>query len=336
MTLLDRLPPVRGRYTPKAPLAGTTWFRCGGSAEVLFRPTDLQDLQQFLRDCPSEIPKTVIGVGSNLLIRDGGIPGVTIRLGKSLRSIKVNREEHEISAEGAALDLNVALTARDAGVGGLEFLSGIPGTIGAALRMNAGAYGVEMKDVVVSAEALDGEGRRHAVSVHAMNMGYRRTSVPEDWIFVSARLRGHAAPVEQIADRISEIRTQREESQPTRGRTGGSTFANPDQQASEGRKAWELIDQAGCRGLTIGGAVMSEKHCNFMLNTGNATAADLETLGETVRARVFESTGILLRWEIRCLGVPADAPDAVATDGETNSPEDSQFDDQNEDAETHS
>ena len=311
MTLLDRLPSVRGKYTAGASLAATTWFRAGGAAEVLFRPADLEDLETFLLRCPPEIPRLVIGVGSNLLIRDGGVPGVVIRLGKSLRSINVNEIDHTVQAEAGALDLSVAMAARDAGLGGLEFLSGIPGTIGGALRMNAGAYGVEMKDVLISADALDGDGRRHAVSAAALDMGYRHCGAPDDWIFLSAKLRGRPTDPQEIATRIADIRRQREDSQPIRGRTGGSTFANPDPAISGGRRAWELIDAAGCRGLRVGGAVMSEKHCNFMLNAGTATAADLETLGETVRRRVFETSGVLLRWEIRRIGVAADDERAV-------------------------
>ncbi len=296
--LIHRLPAVRGRLTADAPLAGVTWFRVGGPAEVLFKPADVKDLAAFLAGKPADVPVTVIGVGSNLLVRDGGVPGVVIRLGKGF--VEIEPEGEDLICGSGALDLNVALTAAQAGIGGLEFLSGVPGTIGGALRMNAGAYGREMQDVLVSAEALDARGQPQRLSHEQMGFSYRHCAVPEDWIFTRAVLRGRPSSQAEVAARMDEIKAAREASQPLRTATGGSTFANPP-----GHKAWQLIDQAGCRGLRIGGAQVSEKHCNFLINTGDATAADLETLGETVRRRVFETSGIDLKWEIRRIGVPA-------------------------------
>ena len=301
--LIERLPAVRGRLTENAPLAGITWFRVGGPAEVMFRPADRDDLVAFLTNRPADVPITVIGVGSNLLVRDGGVPGVVIRLGRGFADVAIDGTT--VRAGAATLDLNVALGARDAGVAGLEFLSGIPGTIGGALRMNGGAYGKEMKDVTVSADALDAGGRVHRLSLAELGFSYRHSSVAEDWIFLSAELAGTRDAPQAIAARMQEIQTKREDTQPIRTRTGGSTFANPKQPAAKARRAWELIDGAGCRGLTRGGAIVSEKHCNFLINTGNATAADLEGLGEEVRRRVFEQFGVTLEWEIRRIGVSA-------------------------------
>ncbi|MGE5546132.1 MAG: UDP-N-acetylmuramate dehydrogenase [Solirubrobacterales bacterium] len=296
----DALPPLRGRISRNAPLGGLTWFRVGGPAEVLFRPADAEDLATLLAALPAEVPVTVIGVGSNLLVRDGGVPGVVIRLAGPFAGITVDGPR--ITAGAAALDLTVAMTAMEQSIDGLEFLSGVPGTIGGALRMNAGAFGGEMKDVTVSAEALDRSGARHTLTLDQLGFGYRHCGVAEDWIFTSATLQGTAGDKQAIAARMAEIREAREASQPTRVRTGGSTFANPP-----GARAWELIDKAGCRGLTIGGAQVSEKHCNFLLNTGTATAADIEALGEEVRRRVLESSGVDLRWEIRRIGIPGGA-----------------------------
>lgn len=297
-SLLDRLPPVRGRYSENVPLAPITWFRVGGAAEVVFRPADADDLAAFLAGRPADTPVTVLGVGSNLLVRDGGVPGVVVRLGRGFASIEA--AGGEIVTGAGALDLNVARVACEAGVGGLEFLSGIPGTIGGALRMNAGAYGTEIGDVLISAAVVDADGHHHELTPADMHLGYRRCGVAEDWIFTGARLRGQPADPAAIAQRVEEIRRERESTQPVRSRTGGSTFANPP-----GAKAWELIDRAGCRGLRIGGAQVSEQHCNFLINTGDATAADLETLGEEVRRRVLSDTGVALEWEIRRIGLPA-------------------------------
>ncbi len=298
--LIDRLPPVRGRYAEDVSLAAITWFRVGGPAEVLFRPADEDDLAMFLAGKPEDVPVTVLGVGSNLLVRDGGVPGVVIRLGRAFAGIEAAGEG--IVAGAGALDANVARAAREAGIGGLEFLSGVPGTIGGALRMNAGAYGGEMKDVVTGARALAPDGTIHDLSPEGLGFSYRRCAVSRDWIFLSARLCGVPAAGDAIARRMDEIRSRREATQPIRTRTGGSTFANP-----EGAKAWELIDRAGCRGLAIGGAKVSEQHCNFLINTGTATAADLEALGEEVRRRVFAATGVRLAWEIDRIGIPGDS-----------------------------
>jgi len=296
-TLIDRLPRVRGRLTENVALGPLTWFRVGGAAEVMFRPADADDLAAFLAMKPADVPVTVMGVASNLLVRDGGIPGVVIRLGRGFVDISV--EGNIVKAGAGALDLNVALTAKDAGVGGLEFLSGIPGTIGGGLRMNAGAYGAEFKNVLRRVSVIDPAGAPQELDTSALGLTYRHCSLPDDWIFVGAEFEGTSGDPEEIGKRMAEIQAAREASQPIRARTGGSTFANP-----AGMKAWELIDKAGCRGLKRGGAAMSEKHANFMINEGNATAADLEGLGEEVRRRVFETSGVVLDWEIRRIGRP--------------------------------
>jgi UDP-N-acetylmuramate dehydrogenase len=296
--LIDRLPPVRGRLTESAPLAPVTWFRVGGPAEVMFRPADPDDLATFLAQKPADVPVTVIGVASNLLVRDGGVDGVVVRLGRGFAAIEISGTT--VTAGAGVLDLNVAVACRAASVGGLEFLSGIPGTFGGALRMNAGAYGREVKDVLKSASALDASGHRHTLGLAELKLSYRHCGVPEDWIFVDATLEGVTDEPNSIQQRMTEIQSEREASQPIRARTGGSTFANPP-----GHKAWELIDRAGCRGLARGGAMVSEKHTNFLINTGTATAADIEGLGEEVRRRVFEKFGVTLEWEIRRIGRPA-------------------------------
>lgn len=299
-SLLERLPQVRGRYGENVPLAPITWFRVGGPAEVMFRPADADDLAAFMAAKPTDVAITVVGVGSNLLVRDGGIPGVVIRLGRGFAGIAaVDADRLEVGA--AALDLNVARMALDAGIGGLEFLSGIPGTIGGALRMNAGAYGSEVEGVLVSARAVDGNGAIRDLAAAELGFAYRSCAVPADWIFVGAVLRGQRGDPQAIARRMEKIRNARESTQPIRSRTGGSTFANPP-----GARAWELIERAGCRGLAVGGARVSEQHCNFLINTGTATAADLEALGEEVRRRVLGETGVILSWEIHRVGVPAE------------------------------
>ena len=290
-----QLPQIRGRYTFDAPLAPTTWFRVGGNADVLFKPADLEDLQHFLQQCPATIPVMTIGVASNLLVRDGGVEGVVIRLGGGFAEIEPTGEQ--ICVGAAALDVNVALAAQLAGIAGLEFLTGIPGTLGGALRMNAGCYGREIKDVLVSCRALDRRGQLHTLTPADLHLTYRHCGVPDDWIFVDAVLRGSADTPEAIAARMQDIQAKREASQPIRTRTGGSTFANPP-----GESAWKLIDAAGCRGLMVGGAQVSEKHCNFLINTGTASASDLENLGEQVKNRVKATSGIELRWEIRRIG----------------------------------
>jgi UDP-N-acetylmuramate dehydrogenase len=293
--LIDRLPPVRGRLKPDEPLGPMTWFRVGGPAEVLFRPADAEDLAAFLAGCPDDVPVTVIGVASNLLVRDGGVPGVVIRLGGPFATVAV-QGDRVISGAGA-LDINVAQTAAQAGLAGLEFLSGIPGTVGGAIRMNGGAYGAETVDVIRWAEGIDRRGQLHRWDRAGLGLTYRHCDVPEDVIFTCAEFQGRPDAPEAVRARMDEIARSRADSQPVRARTGGSTFANPP-----GAKAWELIDRAGCRGLVRGGAQVSEKHCNFLINQGEATAADIEQLGEEVRRRVRESAGVELRWEIRRIG----------------------------------
>ena len=294
--LLDRLPKVRGRLQEHVSLREYTWFRVGGPAEVLFSPADTQDLSAFLGALDLSVPVTVIGVGSNLLVRDGGVPGVVIRLGRGFGSVVV--EGTQVRAGAAVPDVKVARAALDAGLSGLTFFRGIPGTIGGALRMNGGAYGRETKDVLVEASCVSRAGDVKQLSVDDMAYSYRHCGAPEDLIFVEALFQGEPGEPDVIAAEMKAITDARESTQPVRSRTGGSTFKNPD-----GSKAWELIDAAGLRGFSIGAAMVSEKHCNFLINTGGATAEDLETLGETVRARVLEHSGIELDWEIRRIGI---------------------------------
>lgn len=308
LRLIDRLPAVRGRLRADVPLARYTWFRVGGPAEVLFEPADADDLAAFLAARPDGVPVTVLGVGSNLLIRDGGIPGVVVRLGRAFATCAVAGTCLRVGA-GATCP-NVAKAARDAALAGLEFLSGVPGSLGGAVRMNAGAYGSEIAAVFVSAAALDARGGRHAVGGETMDFAYRHSALAEDWIVVEATLAGRPDDAAAIAARMDDIQARREATQPIRTRTGGSTFTNPP-----GARAWELIDRAGCRGLRRGGAVVSEKHCNFLVNAGGASAADLEGLGEEVRRRVFETTGHRLEWEIRRIGVPAALRPTVVAEG---------------------
>lgn len=290
------LPPVRGRYTENAPLGESGWFKCGGKAEVQFKPADLDDLIDFLKNCPPDISVHVFGALSNTIIRDGGLPGVTIRLGRDFAGIEAEGET--VKAGALALDANVAQVAAENGIAGLEFFSGIPGTIGGALRMNAGCYGTETKDVLVSCEALDRQGNLHTLTPDQMHMTYRHVETPEDYIFISALFKGQKDSPENVLERMVEIRMKREASQPIREKTGGSTFANPPGD----QKVWQLIDAVGGRGLKVGGAMMSEKHCNFMINEGSASAADLESLGEELIKRVREKFGISLRWEIKRVG----------------------------------
>lgn len=298
--LIDRLPAVRGRISEDAELAKLTWFRVGGPAQILFRPADADDLAALLAAMPADIPVTVIGIGSNLLVRDGGIPGVVVRLGDGFSGIEVDGAA--IEAGAGASNLKIANAALDADLSGLEFLSGIPGSIGGSLRMNAGAFGAEMSDIVETVTALDRMGRRRKLRAGDMRYSYRHSDTNKNLIFISAELLGVPGQAADIRCRMAEIQEHREISQPLRTPTGGSTFVNPD-----GHKAWELIDRAGCRGLRRGGAMVSEKHCNFLINTGSAMAADLEGLGEEVRRRVFQVTGIRLQWEIRIVGVPLEA-----------------------------
>ncbi len=296
-SLIERLPPVRGELIENAALAPLTWFRVGGPAEVLFRPADADDLSAFLAACPKDVPATAIGVGSNLLVRDGGVAGVVIRLGgKGFSQIEV-LAGHRLRAGTAVLDVALARAAAEAGIAGLEFYRGIPGSIGGALRMNGGAYGRETKDVLVEAVAIDRPGNRHQLAVADMRYSYRHCGAPEELIFVEAVFQGVAGDKVEIQRRMDEITAKREESQPVRTRTGGSTFKNPD-----GYKSWQLIDEAGCRGLVMGDAQVSELHCNFLINRGQASAADLEDLGEEVRARVKARSGIILEWEIKRIG----------------------------------
>ncbi len=289
------LPDIRGSYRFDADLAKTTWFRAGGRADVLFRPADEADLAHFMANRPLDLPVTVLGVGSNTLVRDGGLPGVTIRLGRGFTSVTVDGVT--VTAGAGALDLHVARTAAQNGVAGLEFLVGVPGTIGGAVRMNAGAYGHELRDVLVSARAVDPRGGVHVLEPEHLGHSYRHSTVPEGWVFTACTMTGQAGDPAEIMQRMDEIQASRSESQPIRERTGGSTFKNPP-----GAKAWELIDKAGCRGLRRGDAMVSEQHCNFLINTGSASATELEELGEEVRRRVFESQGVRLEWEIRRLG----------------------------------
>jgi UDP-N-acetylmuramate dehydrogenase len=293
--LAERMPRVRGRLEANAPLGGQTWFGAGGKADILFKPADRDDLIYFLANRPKDVPLTTLGVGSNVLVRDGGVEGVVIRLGRPFSGIATIGVE--LFCGAAALDANIAKAGEHAGVEGLEFLAGVPGTVGGALVMNAGCYGSEIKDVFVMAEAVDHDGQIHVADAARMGFSYRHSQVPPDWIFISAVLRGHKGDREAIAARIGKIHADREEAQPQKVRTGGSTFKNP-----EGAKAWELIDKAGCRGLRKGGAAVSAKHCNFLVNEGNATASDIEDLGEEVRRRVREATGVQLEWEIRRIG----------------------------------
>jgi UDP-N-acetylmuramate dehydrogenase len=295
--LLRRLPPVRGRLEANAPLADLTWFRTGGPAEVLFTPADEADLADFLRATPADIPVTVIGVGSNLLVRDGGVPGVVVRLGRGFADV-VEEPGQRIRAGTAALDVRVARFALDKSIDALTFLRGIPGSIGGALRMNAGAYGGETKDILVEARAVDRSGNIHVLSNADMNYSYRHCGAPEGLIFTQALFQGRPGNAAEIAAAMDKITESREATQPIKSRTGGSTFKNPP-----GRKSWQLIDQAGLRGFAIGPARVSELHCNFLINEGGATAAQIEELGETIRARVKSGSGIDLDWEIKRIGL---------------------------------
>ena len=293
--LKARMPELRGQLLANQPLGEFTWFRVGGSAQAFFMPEDENDLAYFLRNLPEEIPVTVIGAGSNLIVRDGGVMGAVIRLGRGFNDVKV--EDHRITAGTAMLDVMVARAAQPAGVAGLAFLSGIPGTIGGALRMNGGAYGGETKDVLAEAHGVDRQGNLRKFTNAEMGFSYRHCGVPEDVIFTTAVLQGRPGQPEEIATEMAEIKKKREASQP-RNRTGGSTFKNPP-----GQSAWKLVDDAGCRGLTIGGAQVSELHSNFLINLGGATAGDIENLGETVREKVKAHSGVALEWEIKRVGV---------------------------------
>jgi UDP-N-acetylmuramate dehydrogenase len=296
MSGVATMPKVRGRLTADAPLAPLVWFKSGGTAEWLFEPKDEEDLTQFLSELDADTPVMALGLGSNLIVRDGGVPGVVIRLGKAFARIE-QADATTLRCGGGASGILVSSTARDAGIAGLEFLRGIPGTVGGFVRMNGGAYGREVKDVLVSARLALRSGEIVEWPLEKLGYTYRHSDVPEGAVVVEATVRGTPGNPQAIGAEMDAIARAREESQPLRSRTGGSTFKNPP-----GHKAWALIDAAGCRGLTIGGAQVSEKHCNFLLNLGSATSADIEALGEEVRRRVQAKTNITLEWEIQRVG----------------------------------
>jgi UDP-N-acetylmuramate dehydrogenase len=296
--LKAKMPTLRGRLLANQSLAELTWFRVGGPAQVLFMPEDEQDLSYALANLPAEIAVTVIGLGSNLIVRDGGVPGVAIRLGRGFGNVTV--EDTRIRAGAAVPDVKVARAAQEAGIAGLSFMRGIPGGVGGALRMNGGAYGRETKDALIEARAVDRQGRIHVLRNADMGYTYRHCGVPGDYIFTEALYQGERGDPAVIAAEMDKITESREATQPIKSRTGGSTFKNPP-----GHKAWQLIDAAGCRGLKVGGAQVSEMHCNFLINRGGATAADIEALGENVRRRVKETSGVALEWEIERIGIPA-------------------------------
>ena len=296
--LRAQLPDLRGRLVADAPLIDITWFRVGGAAEVMFTPADEDDLAYFLARVPEEIPVFTIGLCSNLLVRDGGVRGVVIRLGRGFNSIET-LDGFRLRVGAAVPDVRVARAAADAGIAGLSFYRGIPGSIGGALRMNAGAHGSETKDVLESARAVDRQGKLHDLTLADMGFAYRRSSVPPDWVFTSAVFRGTPGEPEDIRRSMDEVAAYREKHQPIKERTGGSTFKNPP-----GHSAWKLVDAAGCRGLRVGGAMVSDMHCNFLINENKAVAEDIECLGETVRARVKATSGIELTWEIVRVGEP--------------------------------
>jgi UDP-N-acetylmuramate dehydrogenase len=296
--LAARLPELRGRLAANQPLADITWLRVGGPAQVLFTPADAGDLTYFLAHIAADLPVTIIGLGSNLLVRDGGIPGVVIRLGRGFAQIAAE-PGHRIRAGAAVPDAKLARAAADAGIAGLAFYRGIPGAIGGALRMNAGAHGRETRDVLVEVRAVDRTGAIHVLPLAEMKLSYRHSGVPAEWILTEALFQGSAGDPAAILAEMDEVANYREANQPIRERTGGSTFKNPP-----GSSAWKLIDAAGCRGLRVGGAKVSEMHCNFLINDRNASAEDVERLGETVRARVKAHSGATLDWEIIRIGVP--------------------------------
>ena len=298
--LKARLPQLRGRLMPNQSLAELTWFRVGGPAQVLFVPEDEADLAHALGRLPADLPVTVVGLGSNLIVRDGGVPGAVIRLGRGFGDIAVEGSRVRVGA--AVPDVRVARAAQEAGVAGLAFMRGIPGAVGGALRMNGGAYGRETKDVLIEARGVDRAGAVRIFTNAEMGFSYRHCEVADDVVFTQALLQGEPGDPAKIAAEMEAITEAREATQPVKSRTGGSTFKNPP-----GAKAWQLIDAAGCRGLKRGDAQVSELHCNFLINLGNATAADIEALGETVRARVKDTSGVDLEWEIKRIGVAQSA-----------------------------
>ena len=293
--MADTLPHVRGKLTPNAPLAPLVWFKAGGVAEWLFEPKDLADLQEFLRS--SDQPVMALGLGSNMIVRDGGVPGVVVRLGKAFAQV-TRTDEVTLNCGGGASGILVSSTARDNGVAGLEFLRSIPGTVGGFVRMNGGAYGGEVKDILVDCDVVLRSGELVTLPASELHYTYRHSELPEQAIVAAARFRGHPGEPAAIQAEMDRISASREASQPLRSKTGGSTFKNPD-----GHKAWQLVDAAGCRGFTLGGAQVSEKHTNFLINTGEATSADIEALGEEVRRRVKENSGVELEWEIQRVGL---------------------------------
>ena len=290
------VPDVRGKLTPNSPLAPLVWFKSGGTAQWLFEPKDEEDLVQFLRTLDPEVPVMALGLGSNMIVRDGGVPGVVVRLGKAFSKIE-KLDDTTLRCGGGASGILVSSTARDAGIAGMEFLRGIPGTVGGFVRMNGGAYGREVQDILVEARVVLRDGSAETWPLDKLGYTYRHSEVPEGAVVVEATFKGSPGRPEAIGAEMDAIARAREESQPLRSRTGGSTFKNPP-----GHKAWVLVDAAGCRGLTMGGAQVSEKHCNFLLNLGSATSADIEALGEEVRRRVLENSGITLEWEIQRIG----------------------------------
>jgi UDP-N-acetylmuramate dehydrogenase len=294
--LAASMPELRGRLAANFSLAEVTWFRAGGPAQILFTPADEADLAYFLSHLPRDVPVFVIGLGSNLLVRDGGVRGVVIRLGRGFSTIEV-LDGTRLRAGTAVPDVKIARAAADAGIDGLAFYRGIPGSIGGALRMNAGAHGRETRDVLVHARAVDRQGTVHVLPLEAMQLTYRHSGVPADWIFTEATYQGSPGEPSEILKQMGEVAQYREANQPIKERTGGSTFKNPP-----GGSAWKLVDAAGCRGLRVGGAKVSEMHCNFLINDGNASAEDIERLGETVRARVRAASGVSLQWEIIRVG----------------------------------
>jgi UDP-N-acetylmuramate dehydrogenase len=300
MSFIDSLPEVRGLLVANVPLKKYTWLRVGGEAEVLFVPKDETDLAHFLSSTSNEIPMTVLGAASNLLVGDSGVKGVVIKLGGGFSNVSI--EGSFVRAGAAALDSKVAKKAALSGISGLEFYAGIPGTVGGALRMNAGCYGSETKDVLVSTVALDRSGRRMVLNLNELKYSYRHSGASNDLIYTEALFKGVPGDISSIHDKISEISDNRNISQPIKEKTGGSTFKNPDKKKSKGLSAWELIDAAGGRGLKVGGAQMSQKHCNFMINTGEATAADFECLGNEIVSKVKKYSGVELQWEIQKIG----------------------------------
>lgn len=289
---------IRGKVTQDAPLAKLVWFKTGGNADWLFEPADMADLREFLERLPAGTPLMALGLGSNMIIRDGGVPGVVIKLGKPFSQVDV-LDGHQLLCGGGASGILVSSTARDAGVAGLEFLRGIPGTVGGFVRMNGGAYGREVADVLIECEVVLPGGEMVLLPAADLQYSYRHSALPDGAVVVSARFQGMAGDPVEIGAEMDRIAAAREESQPLRTKTGGSTFKNPD-----GHKAWQLVDAAGCRGLTMGGAQVSEKHTNFLINTGDATSADIEGLGEEVRRRVYQHSGVMLEWEIQRVGRP--------------------------------